>query len=409
MGKDWEKMRDKIYKSEELDNRSFDVLMESYRLADAQLEMRIQQRDNLGIQLMVAFGALISAMTVDNELLRRICILAMPIVTFYFCNQVFSSYDVHSRLVYFIKNNIEIQLKRYIPNNIFLWEHFCEYDRKFKKGSKLGGRKEHFMIINVGVPIVAMILYFYFFGEYKESLKSLLCLNNFFGLGYFSTWIMIAIAENRNNKLSYEKHMLDLIAKCGYLDEGVKKETNVFNKALFIDRDGTIHIDKVETRRIEDLEFFDDVFSLLITANKLGYKIVIVTNQSGIGKGHYEVSEMQKFNEYMIQKLQEKGVKISTLYYCPHKNQDNCQCKKPKDGMFRRAAMDLDIDLSKSIMIGDQSLDAYAGLNAGIGKNYIVTTGRYNTIDKKYHIPEDLEEKVEVVDSLRKIENLISN
>ena len=137
-------MCDKMYKIEELDNRSFDVLMESYRLADAQLEMRIQQRDNLGIQLMVAFGALISAMTVDNELLRRMCILAMPIVTFYFCNQVFSSYDVHSRLVYFIKNNLEIQLKRYIPNNIFLWEHFCEYDRKFKKGSKLGGEKRTF-------------------------------------------------------------------------------------------------------------------------------------------------------------------------------------------------------------------------------------------------------------------------
>lgn len=197
---------------------------------------------------------------------------------------------------------------------------------------------------------------------------------------------------------------MDSIAKCGYLDSDIKKEFNTKNKALFIDRDGTIHVDKVETRKIEDLEFFEDVFPLFITANRLEYKIVIVTNQSGIGKGHYDVSEMQKFNDYMIQKLQEKGIKISALYYCPHKDQDNCRCKKPKDGMFRRAAMELNIDLANSVMIGDQSSDAYAGLNAGIRRNYIVTTGIYKTDDKKYHLPRDLEGKVIVVDRLSEIE-----
>lgn len=394
---------DKVYKFEEVNNEAFDLMLESYRLADAQLEMRIQQRDNLGIQLMVAFGVLLSAMTVDNDLLRRICILAMPIVTFYFCNQVFSSYDVHSRLVFFIKNNIELQLKKYMPENTFLWEHFCEYDRRFKKGSKLGGRKEHFMIMNIGAPIVAFALYYYFFFDYSGTIASMITYGNVFGCVYFVFWEIIAMSVNKRHKGSYEKAMINLISKCGYINEKYKKEANVFNKALFIDRDGTIHVDKVETRKIEDLEFFEDVFDLLITANKKGYKVVIVTNQSGIGKGHYSEDEMQRFNDHMIKQLQDKGIDIAALYYCPHTNQDNCQCKKPKDGMFRRAAMELNINLADSIMIGDQNLDAYAGIKAGIGKNYIVTTGIYKTKDGRYTLPEDLKGRVEVFDNLSQI------
>lgn len=391
-----------IHSLEEVNSKQFDILMESYRLADGQLEMRIQQRDNLGIQLMVVWGALFSAMTVDNEFLRKICILAMPVVTFYFCTQVFSSYDVHSRLVFFIKNNIEFQLMKYMSKSFLLWEHFCEYDRKFKKSSRIGGRKEHFMIMNIGVPIISYVLYCYFFGVLKEMYTSI------FIFLYFLVWEIVALKVNRNHKGNYEKDMFDLIAKCGYINPNVKVETNIYNKALFIDRDGTIHVDKVETRKIEDLEFLDGIFSLLITANKLGYKVIIVTNQSGIGKGHYDICEMKKFNDYMIRELERNGVEVSALYFCPHKNQDNCQCKKPKDGMFRRAAMELNIDLSQSIMIGDQSLDAYAGINAGIKQNYIVTTGIYKTYDKKYHKPQDLDGKVVVVDSLLKVEESLN-
>ena len=101
---------------------------------------------------------------------------------------------------------------------------------------------------------------------------------------------LIGIMENK-----------ELIVNCKHLNN-----TNSYHKALFIDRDGTIHIDKVETHKIEDLEFFDDVFSLFKTADKLGYKIVVVTNQSGIGKGHYTEEEMQAFNDNMVEKLKGK-------------------------------------------------------------------------------------------------------
>lgn len=200
--------------------------------------------------------------------------------------------------------------------------------------------------------------------------------------------------------------MLDRLAKCGYLNISAFKDSN---KALFIDRDGTLHKDKIETRKVQDLEFFDGALDLLKMANKLGYKIVIVTNQSGIGKGHYSELEMKEFNDFMIEELTKNNIVVSGLYYCPHTTKDNCQCKKPKDGMFRRASIELGIDLSKSIMVGDQNIDIYAGLNAGINKNYLVTTGIYK--GGKYQLPEDLEQsllggKLSIISSLRGIDNL---
>lgn len=197
--------------------------------------------------------------------------------------------------------------------------------------------------------------------------------------------------------------ILDSIAKCGYIDRTALDKADLGTKAIFIDRDGTIHVDKVETHKIEDLEFFEDVFDLFKTVSELGYKIVVVTNQSGIGKGNYSVKEMQDFNDFMIEKLNEKGISISALYYCPHKSEDNCGCMKPKDGMFKRAALELNINLSESIMIGDQSSDIYAGLNAGILKNYIVTTGIYKTVDGNYRLPNDLKGKVTVFKNLAEI------
>lgn len=200
--------------------------------------------------------------------------------------------------------------------------------------------------------------------------------------------------------------MLDKLAKCGYLNISAFKDSD---KALFIDRDGTLHKDKIETRKVQDLEFFDSALDLLKMANKLGYKVVIVTNQSGIGKGHYSELEMKEFNDFMIEELNKNSIVVSGLYYCPHTTKDNCQCKKPKDGMFRRASIELGIDLSKSIMVGDQNIDIYAGLKAGINKNYLVTTGIYK--GGKYQLPEDLEQsllggKLSIISNLRGIDNL---
>ena len=210
--------------------------------------------------------------------------------------------------------------------------------------------------------------------------------------------------KNNKHKDNYGGNTMDLIAKRGYIINK-QKRLNPFNKAVFLDRDGTLHVDKVETRRIEDLEFFSDTIESLRRLRSAGFELVIVTNQSGIGKGHYKESEMQAFNDEMVKRLKDSGVEITALYYCPHKTEDKCQCKKPKDGMIRRAVMDLDLDIYKCYMIGDQNSDVVAGINAGINKNYLVKTGIYKSEDGKYHCPSDLIDKMVICNNLTEATN----
>ena len=175
----------------------------------------------------------------------------------------------------------------------------------------------------------------------------------------------------------------------------------ISRKVLFMDRDGTIHRDTVEAHRKEDLELFSDTIKFLLYAQKIGYEIIIVTNQSGIGKGHYTVQDMEKFNDYLLSKLKKSGVNILDLFYCPHTIQDNCKCMKPKAGMLLQAKEKYELDIEKCIMIGDQVTDMYAGLNAGIRNLVLVTTGLYPR--GILNIPADLQNKIIKVNSLTKI------
>lgn len=365
------------------------ILLQSYQIADEQLQMRVQQRDNFAIQLMLAIGALLGIVaTADEIIIKQICISIIPILCTYFCGQIFSSYEVHHRLVYYIKNVLEENISKRLSKDVLMWESFCDYDRNVIIKSKIGGRESFFRNINIIVPIVSLIVnsaivikfeqYVFYHNVILLTLNSLIII-----IIEILAVIWAFVINKRYNKRKYEEFMKDHIAKCGFIN---KERLNLSqkNRAVFLDRDGTIIIDKVETRKIEDLEFFNDIQSLkrLSDANFL---LIIVTNQSGIGKGNYSVKEMTDFNDYMISRLKELGIVIDALYYCPHKTEDNCQCKKPKDGMLRRAAIELNVDLSQSYIIGDQNTDIMAGINAGLKEGIAVPTGLYpKNASKKY-------------------------
>lgn len=190
-----------------------------------------------------------------------------------------------------------------------------------------------------------------------------------------------------------------------YLKRGFDK--NKLRKIVFMDRDGTIHIDKVETHLIDDLEFFPDIVSFMQKVTSLGYDIIVVTNQSGIGKGHYDIETMKEFNLYMVQELGKYGINILAVLYCPHIKEDNCSCMKPKSGMFEKARELFNIDMSNSIMVGDQTSDVLASINMGIIENYLVTTGIY---DGEYVLPTELNDKVTVCENLSEVgEHVIQN
>lgn len=136
------------------------------------------------------------------------------------------------------------------------------------------------------------------------------------------------------------------------------------NKAAFLDRDGTINADKDYLYRIEDFEYIDGAVDGLRALRDMGYLLVIVTNQSGIARGYYTEEDYRRLERWLRADLRAKGVEIAGIYYCPHhprarieKYRRDCDCRKPKTGLFHRAAEELDIDLDASLAIGDKLRD----------------------------------------------------
>lgn len=135
-------------------------------------------------------------------------------------------------------------------------------------------------------------------------------------------------------------------------------------KAIFLDRDGTINVDRHYLYRIEEFEFLPHVAEGLKLLQEDGFLLIILTNQSGIARGYYTVKELEILNEWMIRQLECKGVVISKIFYCPHLPKPHlkkygleCNCRKPAPGMFERAVLEFDIDLSQSYTIGDRLRD----------------------------------------------------
>ncbi|MCL2473418.1 MAG: HAD family hydrolase [Alphaproteobacteria bacterium] len=150
------------------------------------------------------------------------------------------------------------------------------------------------------------------------------------------------------------------------------------NKALFLDRDGTINIDYGYIHRIEDFKFIDGIFELCSEAQKKGYKIIIITNQSGIEKGYYTEADYEVTTKYMVDAFADKGIEITDIYYCPFMNHED---RKPSPNMFLKAIKKHDIDAKQSISAGDRERDIEAAERAGVGKNFLFK-GSYDEIMK---------------------------
>ena len=136
------------------------------------------------------------------------------------------------------------------------------------------------------------------------------------------------------------------------------------NKAVFLDRDGTINVEKNYLYKIEDFEFLPGVVEALRKLQDAGFLLIVVTNQSGIARGYYAEKDFKKLNDWMTSNLKEQGVIITDVYYCPHlpdaeieAYRKDCNCRKPKLGMYLQAIAEHDIDLSQSYAIGDKIRD----------------------------------------------------
>ena len=144
-------------------------------------------------------------------------------------------------------------------------------------------------------------------------------------------------------------------------------------KALFLDRDGVINVEKDYLYKIEDFEFIDGIFELCKHYQELGYLIFIVTNQSGIARDYYSEKDFNTLTTWMLDEFLKNSITISKVYYCPHYPDisGECSCRKPNPGMLLKAKEEFDLDMANSIIIGDKERDIEAGLNAGLRETYL--------------------------------------
>ena len=165
-------------------------------------------------------------------------------------------------------------------------------------------------------------------------------------------------------------------------------------KALFLDRDGVVNVEKEYLYKREDVEFIDGIFELTQHYQSLGYLIFIVTNQSGIARQYYSEEDFAILTQWMIEEFKKRGITITKVYHCPHHPDisGNCSCRKPQPGMLREAAKEFDVDLQNSIMIGDKERDVEAGINAGLRENYLLDESGTVTESKATKIVKKLDE-----------------
>lgn len=146
--------------------------------------------------------------------------------------------------------------------------------------------------------------------------------------------------------------------------------------AIFLDRDGTINIDYNYVHTIDKFDFIDGVIDALIELKKMGYLLVITTNQSGIARNVFTQEQFDTLTEWMDWSLMDRGVELDGVYFCPHDPKESeCECRKPSPGMILTAAKDLNIDVANSYMVGDRVSDLLSGKNAGVKKTVLVRTG----------------------------------
>ena len=157
------------------------------------------------------------------------------------------------------------------------------------------------------------------------------------------------------------------------------KAQNSLSKAVFLDRDGVINVDHGYVSRLSDFEFVEGSIAAMQKLHKAGYKIIIVTNQSGIARGFYSEKEFLDLMAGVEKILAENGVELSGTYYCPHHPEAKlpqwriaCKCRKPASGMLERAISDHQIDLNQSFMVGDKMTDIDACHAAGLAQCCLV-------------------------------------
>jgi len=160
-------------------------------------------------------------------------------------------------------------------------------------------------------------------------------------------------------------------------------EANRLRPAVFLDRDGTIAEEVGYLNHISRFRMFPFAAAAIRRLNEANYLAIVITNQSGVGRGYFPESLVRDVHELMTTQLAKDGAHIDALYYCPHKTEDECQCRKPRPGMLERAAREHRLDLRRSFVVGDRYGDIE--LADGVGARAILVRSGYGAGEVQWH------------------------
>lgn len=156
----------------------------------------------------------------------------------------------------------------------------------------------------------------------------------------------------------------------------VYQDSRQVTRAIFIDRDGTINVDKDYLSDPDQLELIDNSPEAIEIANQLGLKVIVISNQSGVARGIMTAAQVDAVNARLVEMLSRRGATVDAIYYCPHYPNSGgvqCTCRKPDIGMLLRAKEAFDLDLTESFVVGDKWSDVKCGENAGAFTSLVLT------------------------------------
>ena len=170
-------------------------------------------------------------------------------------------------------------------------------------------------------------------------------------------------------------------------------------KVIFLDRDGVINQEVGYLHKSKDFKFIDGTFEACKQFQSLGYKLIVVTNQSGIARGYYQEEDFHILTKWMLAQFYNRDIDILDVFFCPHGPKSTCKCRKPQPGMFLEACDKYDINMENSWIVGDKEADITAANSAGINNTILVKSGHsideMNTEAK--FILESIKESIQII------------